>query len=75
MTLIDGVAESRGLMVGSVAGFMRKLAGTSSYDGLAEMLNRTYRALELHEPQPIPLDEIDEVAGLVERLSRPEFML
>ena len=75
MTMIDGVAESRDLMVGSLAGFLRKLGGTSSYDGLAEMLNRTYRALQLHEPQPIPLDEIDEVAQLVERLSRPEFML
>ena len=75
MTLIDGVAESRDLMYGSVAGFVRKLAGTSSYDGLGAMLDRTYRALRLHEPQPIPLDEIDEVTRLVERLSRPEFML
>jgi predicted dehydrogenase len=75
MTMIDGVAESRDLMLGSVVGFIRKLAGTSSYDGLAEMLNSIYRALHAHEPQPIPLDEIDEVARLVERLSRPEFML
>ena len=75
MTLIDGVAESRDVMVGSVVGFVRKLGGNSSYDGLAELLNRTYRALELHEPQPIPLEEIDDVALLVERLTRPEFML
>jgi predicted dehydrogenase len=75
MTLIDGVAESRDLMVGSVAGFVRKLGGTSSYDGLGEMLDSTYSALRLREPQPIPLDEIDEVARLVERLSQPEFML
>jgi hypothetical protein len=75
MTLIDGVAESRDVMVGSVIGFVRKLGGNSSYDGLAELLNRTYRALELHEPQPIPLEEIDDVALLVERLTRPESML
>ena len=62
-------------MVGSVVGFVRKLGGNSSYDGLAELLNRTYRALALHEPQPIPLEEIDDVALLVERLTRPEFIL
>jgi len=50
-------------------GFLRKLGGTSSYDGLKEMISRTYRAIELHEKQPIPLDEIDAVAHLVERLS------
>jgi predicted dehydrogenase len=69
MTLVDGIAESRQVLVGSVAGFLRKLGGTSSYDGLKEMISRTYRTIELHEPQPIPLDEIDAVAHLVERLA------
>jgi len=69
MTLVDGIAESRQVLVGSVAGLLRKLAGTSSYDGLKEMISRTYRTIELNQPQPIPLDEIDAVAHLVERLS------
>lgn len=69
MTLVDGIAESRQVLVGSVAGFLRKLAGTSSYDGLKEMISRTYRTIEMREPQPIPLDEIDAVAHLVERLA------
>ncbi len=69
MTLLDGIAESRQVLAGSVAGFLRKLGGTSSYDGLKEMISRTYRAIELHEPQPIPLDEIDAVAHLVELLA------
>jgi predicted dehydrogenase len=68
-TLIDGIAESRQVLVGSVEGFLRKLAGTSSYDGLREMISRTYRTIELHEPQPISLDEMDEVARLVDRLA------
>jgi predicted dehydrogenase len=68
-TLIDGIAESRQVLVGSVSGFLRKLGGTSSYDGLKEMISRTYRAIELREPQPVSLDEIDEVARLVDRLS------
>lgn len=67
-TLIDGVAESRQVLVGSVSGFLRKLAGTSSYDGLKEMISKTYRTIELREPQPISLDEMDEVAQLVDRL-------
>jgi predicted dehydrogenase len=68
-TLIDGIAESRQVLVGSVSGFLRKLGGTSSYDGLREMISKTYRTIELHEPQPISLDEIDEIAQLVDRLA------
>jgi predicted dehydrogenase len=68
-TLIDGIAESRQVLVGSVAGFLRKLGGTSSYDGLREMITRTYRSIEFQEPQPISLDEIDEVAQLVHQLA------
>jgi predicted dehydrogenase len=71
-TLIDGIAESRQVLVGSVTGFLRKLGGTSSYDGLKEMILKTYSAIELREPQPIPLDEIDEVAQLVDRLASQE---
>jgi predicted dehydrogenase len=68
-TLIDGIAESRQVLVGSVAGFLRKLGGTSSYDGLKDMISRTYRSIERREPQPISLDEMDEVARLVDRLA------
>jgi predicted dehydrogenase len=75
MTLLDGVVESRDVVRGSLSGFVRKLAGRSAYDGLAELLIRTYRALELKEPQPLSLDEIDETSLLTERLSRPEFRL
>jgi hypothetical protein len=58
-----------------VAGFWRKLAGTSSYDGLLELFARTYRALELHEPQPVPLEELDEIALLVDRFTRSDLEL
>ena len=75
MSLVDGIAESRDVLLGTVAGFWRKLGGLSSYDGLPELIARTYRALELNEPQPVPLEEIDEVAQLVDRLTRPELKL
>ena len=68
-TLIDGISESRQVLAGSIRGFLRKLGGTSSYDGLKEMISRTYRAIELREPQPIPLSEIDEIAQLVDRFA------
>jgi predicted dehydrogenase len=68
-SLINGIAESRDVLWGAVAGFWRKLGGVSSYDGLPELIARTYRALEMHEPQPVPLDEIDEIACLVEQFT------
>jgi predicted dehydrogenase len=71
-TMIDGIAEARQVLFGSVAGFVRKLAGTSSYDGLKEMISMTYRAIELREPQPIPLNEIDEIVQLVDRFAVQE---
>jgi predicted dehydrogenase len=74
MTVADGIIESRQVLVGTIAGFMRKLGGTSSYDGLKEMISRIYRTIELREPQPIPLDEIDEIVHLVDRLAATEHL-
>jgi hypothetical protein len=73
--LIDGLAEARDTLTGTIRGFGRKLAGTSRYDGLPELIARIYRALEKHEPPPISLQEIDEVACLVDRFTRTEVRL
>lgn len=75
MSLIDGIAESRDVRRGSMRGFWRKLAGTSSYDGLPELIARIYHAIETQTPQPIPIDEIDETVSLVDRFTRPELQL
>jgi predicted dehydrogenase len=72
-TLVDGIVESRDVLWGTVAGFCRKLAGTSSYDGMREFIARAYRALEERQPQPVSLEEINEVALLVDRLTRSDF--
>jgi predicted dehydrogenase len=69
MSLIDGIAESRDVLFGTVAGFWRKLAGTGSYDGLPELIARTYHAIGSHEPSPIHLAEIDTVARIVDRFT------
>jgi predicted dehydrogenase len=75
MSLVDGIAEACDVLMGAVAGFCRKLAGTSSYDGLPEMIARIYRSLEKHEVQPIPLDEIDDTARLVDRFTQPDLKI
>ena len=73
--LIDGVIEARDVLTGSVAGFWRKLGGISNYDGLRELIVRTYGALERQEVSPVPLEEIDETAKLVERFCKTELKL
>lgn len=75
MSVISGIAESRDVLRGTLAGFWRKLGGVSSYDGLPELIARTYRAVEMHEVQPVPLEEIDEVARLVDRFTSADLKL
>jgi predicted dehydrogenase len=75
MSLVDGMAEARDVLRGTVVGFWRKLAGTSSYDGLPELIARIYRSLEKREAQPIPLDEIDETARLVDSFTKSDLKL
>jgi predicted dehydrogenase len=70
-SLVDGIAEARDTFRGTVAAFWRKLGGTSSYDGLPEMIRQTYRAVAAKQPQPIPLVEIDHVAQLADNFTRP----
>jgi predicted dehydrogenase len=75
MSLVDGVQESRDGLQGTIAAFWKKLGGVGSYDGLTEIIAQTYRAVEMKEPQPIPLEEIDQVARLVDHFTKPEFEL
>ncbi len=74
-TLIDGIAKSRDVLFGSLAGFWRKLAGTGSYDGLSDLIAQTYSAIGFGKLPPISPTEIDEVARIVDRFTDPEFKL
>jgi hypothetical protein len=74
-SFLNGLSESRRTLGGAVAGLWRKLAGTSGYDGLPELIARTYQALQAGGPQPIPLTEIDEVGRLVDRLASQDCMI
>ena len=73
--LVDGVAEARSVLGGSVTGFWRKLGGTSSYDGLPEMIRRTYAAIATGTSLPVTLEEVDETARLVDRFTAEELKL
>jgi len=75
MSLLDGIVEARSVLTGAISGFWRKLSGTSGYDGLSSLIERTYQALELRSLPPISLDEIDRVAQLVDGLAKPELKL
>ncbi len=73
--LYDGIIEARDVFQGTLASFLRKLSGRSSYDGLFKSLEQTYRCLENKEPIAVTLDDIDDVARLVARFSEAEYTL
>jgi hypothetical protein len=75
MAMVDGLAESRAVLRGALGGLWRKLAGTGSYDGLPELVSRTYRAVRAKAEPPVPLEEIEAVARMVADFTRPELML
>jgi predicted dehydrogenase len=74
-SLADGMAEASGVFSGTVASFLRKLGGKNRYDGLPQLIGRTYQALQTGGPPPVSLDDIDAVARLVDAFTRPELKL
>jgi predicted dehydrogenase len=75
MTLLDGIVESRDVFRTTVAGFWRKLAGATSYDGLPDFISRIYRSLETGRALPITLQEIDASAKLVSDFTNKDYYL
>jgi len=75
MTLVDGIAESRDVLLGKLSGFPRKLGGINSNDGLSELVARTYRALARREPPPVDLEDMDAAARLVDCFTREDLKL
>lgn len=68
-SVADGLAESRDVFFGTLKAFSRKLAGTSSYDGLEEFIRRMYVALSAKGELPVSMEEIGESVRLVEMLA------
>jgi hypothetical protein len=74
-TLIDGITEARSVFGSAAAGFWRKLGGRSRYDGLSDLVARIYVALATGAPPPVSLEEIDEVARLVDAFANSSVRL
>jgi hypothetical protein len=75
MKMVEGVIEAKDVFKGSTAGFWKKLAGRSSYDGLPQLIRLTYSAIQNNEPPPIPLDEIEATAKLVEQFTAEDIKI
>ncbi len=66
-----GLDEGRAIRRAAVATLLRKFKGPGAYEGLWELLGRTYRALADGSPLPVPAQHVLEVNRLVEAL-KPE---
>lgn len=64
--LVNGLVEAAAVGRAAVGGLIRKLSGgPGAYEGLWELVGRTYRALEAGSPPPVTHAEIDDVNRLV----------
>lgn len=67
--LVNGLIRARDAAVGAVRGVHAKLSGTpSGYEGLWELIRRTYQAYQAGNPPPISERQIDEVNQLVHEI-------
>lgn len=64
----SGLEEGRAVRRAALATLLRKFKGPGAYEGLWELLGRTYRALAEGSPLPVPAQHVLEVNRLVEAL-------
>jgi predicted dehydrogenase len=70
--LLNGLEEGRAIRRAAIGTLMRKfVGGPGAYDGLFELLARSYRALEDGSPPPISQEQVLHVNRLVEALKPP----
>lgn len=67
-----GLEEGRAIRRAAVATLLRKFKGPGAYEGLWELLARTYRALADGSPLPVPAEAVLEVNRLAEALKPAE---
>jgi predicted dehydrogenase len=75
MPLINGLSEAMDVSRGAVGGLIRKLSGgPGAYEGLWELLTRTYAAFSTKQPMPIGPGFVRDVNRLVADLTRQEYI-
>jgi hypothetical protein len=74
--LLNGLREAKDVRRAAFGSLWRKLGGgPGAYEGLWELLARTYRALDRHDGPPITPRQVDEVNRLVADMKREEYRL
>ena len=74
--LINGWREAKDVRHAAVGGLVRKLSGgPGAYEGLWELLRRTYDALGSGAEPPVSMRQIDDVNRLVADLTREELVI
>jgi predicted dehydrogenase len=74
--LVNGLTGALGAAHGAIGGLVRKLSGgPGAYEGLWELLTRTYRALGTGQPMPIEPGFVRDVNRLVADLTNKEYSL
>jgi predicted dehydrogenase len=69
LSVANGLEEAWDVGSAAVRGLWTKLSGAAgSYEGLEELVRRTYRALEESAPPPVTPDQILEVHGMIEAI-------
>lgn len=64
-SLINGLAEGRAVSAAAAGTFVRKFRnGPQTYQGMFEIIARTYRALTDGSPLPVPIEQVLEVNRL-----------
>ncbi len=65
----SGLAEARAVRRAAIGSLIRKLSGgPGAYEGLWELIGRTYRAIETGGPPPVSAEQVREVNRLVDDL-------
>lgn len=71
-SLVSGLREGKAIQRAAVATLLRKFKGPGAYEGLWELLARTYRALNDGSTLPITAVQVLEVNRMVEALKPTE---
>ena len=69
---VSGLEEGKAIRRAAVATLLRKFKGPGAYEGLWELLARTYRSLAAEAAPPVTADHVLEVNRLVEALKPKE---
>jgi predicted dehydrogenase len=68
----SGLEEGKTIRRAALATLLRKFKGPGAYEGLWELLARTYRALAVGLPPPVTASRVLEVNGMVKALKPKE---